>query len=74
MNKPVKNLSASVHQKLFNGSHETNQLFNELIQYYGIERLLYRLSLSQYSRQFMRNMTLCLNLWAKVNERIRQGE
>jgi hypothetical protein len=38
MNKPVKNLSASVHQELLNRSHETNQPFNELTQYYGIEQ------------------------------------
>ncbi len=37
MNKPVRNLSASVHQKLLNKSHETGQSFNELIQYYGFE-------------------------------------
>ena len=69
MNKPVKNLSASVHQKLFNGSHETNQLFNELIQYYGIERFLYRLSLSQYSRQFILKGALMFNVWGMANFR-----
>lgn len=69
MNKPVKNLSASVHQKLLNRSHETNQPFNELIQYYGIERLLYRLSLSQYSRQFILKGALMFNVWGMANFR-----
>ena len=69
MNNPVKNLSASVHQKLLNRSHETNQPFNELIQYYGIERLLYRLSLSQYSRQFILKGALMFNVWGMANFR-----
>jgi len=63
MNKPVRNLSASVHQKLLNKSHETGQSFNELIQYYGIERLLYRLSFSQYSHQFILKGALMFKAW-----------
>ena len=69
MNKPVKNLSASVHQRLLNKSRETNQPFNELIQYYGIERLLYRLSLSQYSRQFVLKGALMFKAWGMANFR-----
>lgn len=69
MNKPVKNLSASVHQRLLNKSRETNQSFNELIQYYGIERLLYRLSLSQYSRQFILKGALMFKAWGMANFR-----
>jgi hypothetical protein len=69
MNKPAKNLSASVHQRLLNKSRETNQPFNELIQYYGIERLLYRLSLSQYSRQFVLKGALMFKAWGMANFR-----
>jgi hypothetical protein len=69
MNKPVKNLSVSVHQRLLNKSRETNQPFNELIQYYGIERLLYRLSLSPYSRQFVLKGALMFKAWGMANFR-----
>jgi len=53
VNKPIKNLAASIHQRFLNKSHKTGQPFNELVQYYGIERLLYRLSISEYADQFI---------------------
>ena len=40
--KPVKNIPASVKQKLLNLSRKDKQPFNELIQYYSMERFLYR--------------------------------
>ena len=69
MNKPIKNLPASIHQRLLNKSHETGQPFNELIQYYGIERLLYRLSISEYSSQFILKGALMFNVWGMANLR-----
>jgi hypothetical protein len=53
MNVEKKNLPASIHQKLLNKARQSGRAFNEMLQYYAIERLLYRLSISSiqnYSR------------------------
>jgi len=44
-----KNMSASVRQRLFNRAKLDRRPFNELLQYYAMERFLYR-SLSIRSR------------------------
>jgi hypothetical protein len=40
----VKNLLASVHARLQNRARATKRPFQELLQYYAMERFLYRLS------------------------------
>ena len=40
----VKNLEASVHARLQNHARATKRPFQELLQYYAMERFLYRLS------------------------------
>jgi predicted nucleotidyltransferase component of viral defense system len=62
-NDEIKNLAASVHQKLLNKAHETNRPFNELLQYYAIERFLYRLSRSPFVKKFVLKGALLLNVW-----------
>ena len=44
--------AASVHQRLLNRAKETNRPFNELLQYFALERFLYRLGNSPYSGSF----------------------
>ncbi len=46
--KPVRNVAASVHQKLLNVAKHTSRPFNEIAQYYAIERWLYRLAKSDF--------------------------
>ena len=46
---PLKNVAASVHQRLLNRARETGRPFNELLQYFAMERLLYRLSVSPHA-------------------------
>ena len=36
--RPLKNIPASVHQRLLNLARETNRPFNEVLQYFAIER------------------------------------
>lgn len=50
---PSKNLAVSVHQKLLNKSRDENRVFNELLQYYAMERFLYRLGESAFTNQFV---------------------
>jgi hypothetical protein len=46
--KPIKNVAGSVHQRLLNVAKQTSRPFNEIVQYYAIERWLYRLARSDY--------------------------
>ena len=47
----VKNMGASVRQRLLNYAKANNRPFAEVLQYYAMERFLYRLSVSPHARQ-----------------------
>jgi hypothetical protein len=47
--RPSKNIAASVRQRLLNKAKETGRTFSELLQYFAMERFLYRLSKSRYA-------------------------
>jgi predicted nucleotidyltransferase component of viral defense system len=51
--KPVKNLPASVKIRLTTLARDTSRPFNEVLQYYAIERFLFRLSCSPHHRNFI---------------------
>lgn len=59
----VKNLPVSVRQLLLNKAHATNRPFNEILQYYAIERFLYRISQSSYSDKFILKGALMFLAW-----------
>jgi hypothetical protein len=59
----LRNIAASVHQRLLNKSKESVRPFNELFQYYAIERFLYRLSRSSYAEKFILKGALMLMVW-----------
>jgi hypothetical protein len=61
--KNIKNVAASVRQKLLNKSKELSRPFNELLQYYGLERFLYRLSSSKYRGKFILKGALLFTVW-----------
>lgn len=42
--RPAKNVPASVHQRLLNLARQTNRPFNDLLQYFAIQRFLFRFS------------------------------
>lgn len=44
MKREVENIPASIQARLKNKADESNRPFNEILQYYGMERFLYRLS------------------------------
>ena len=60
--KQIKNVPASVKQKLLNISRKDNRPFNELLQYYAMERFLYRLSQSNYADSFVLKGALALQV------------
>ena len=57
------NLPASVHQLLLNKARQTHRPFNELLQYYAMERFLYRLSKSPYAARFILKGALMFTAW-----------
>jgi len=58
-----KNISESVRQRLLNRAKQENRSFNELLQYYAMERFLYRFSVSEYVDNFILKGALMLRVW-----------
>ncbi len=69
MRPGIKNLPASVLARLRNYARETNQTFNEVLTYYGLERFLYRISKSQYKDQFVLKGALVMFTWPQSHIR-----
>lgn len=63
MKKGYKNTTASLRQRLLNKARETARPFNELLQYFAMERFLYRLSKSPYANDFVLKGALMLTVW-----------
>jgi predicted nucleotidyltransferase component of viral defense system len=61
--RQVKDMAASVHQRLLNKSRQTGRPFIEVLQYYAMERFLYRLSKSAFSDRFILKGALMLTVW-----------
>lgn len=59
----ARNIAASVHQRLLNKAKETKRPFNELLQYYTMERFLYRLSKSKHANKFVLKGAMMLTVW-----------
>ena len=60
--KQITNVPASVRQRLLNISRKNKRPFNELMQYYAMERFLYRLSQSDYADSFILKGALALQV------------
>lgn len=58
-----KNIAASIHQRLLNVARETGRPFNEVLQYFAMERLLYRLSCSDHKDSFVLKGALLFRVW-----------
>lgn len=61
--KAVKNIPASVRQKLLNHSRERGERFTDLLLRFGIERLLYRIARSRYSDRFLLKGAMLFAVW-----------
>jgi hypothetical protein len=59
----TKNLAASIHQKLLNYARANDRPFNEVLQYFALERFLYRLGRSPFRQQFVLKGALMLTVW-----------
>ncbi len=66
MAKDMKNLAASVHQRLLNRAKETSRPFNELLQHFAIERFIYRLSKSPHAHRFLLKGASMFSVWTEL--------
>jgi hypothetical protein len=59
----IKNLPASVQARLQNDARTSTRPFHELLQYYAMERFLYRLSKTPHRACFVLKGALMLHVW-----------
>ncbi len=67
--KILKDVPASVRQRLFNRSKKDERPFIELLRYYAMERFLYRLSQSPHASRFVLKGALMLSVWNTSTQR-----
>lgn len=58
-----KNLPASIHARLLNLARAADRPLNEFLQYYAIERFLYRLGQTRFRRKFVLKGAQMLRVW-----------
>jgi len=63
MKENIKNIEASVRDRLRNKAKESRRPFAEILQYYGMERFLYRFSRSEYKDRFILKGALMFAVW-----------
>ena len=70
--KQLNNLIQSISQRLLNISRNQKIDYNFILQRYGAERFLYRLSISDYSSQFTLKGASLFLVWFGKNFRVTQ--
>ena len=63
MKEPVKNIPASILARLRNQAEVLERPFAEILQYYAMERFLYRLSKTTYAKKFVLKGGLLFYVW-----------
>lgn len=63
MAKQPKDIAASVRQRLLNLARAEGQLFDVVLVAFGLERLVYRLSVSEYRDRFVLKGGMLVTLW-----------
>ncbi len=64
MPRNARNVAASVRQRLLNLSKERGQDFNVVLTQYALERLLYRISKSDYANRFVLKGAMLFVVWS----------
>lgn len=63
MAKAFANIAASVRQRLLNHARQNKQAFDAVLVAYGLERLIYRLSVSNYRDRYVLKGGMLVTLW-----------
>ncbi len=66
----LQNVSASVHQRLLNIARETARPFDEVLQYFAMERFLYRLNQTKHADSFVLKGALLFRIWLTWTTRL----
>lgn len=61
--RKIKNVAASVRQRLLNVAQASGRPFQEVLQYFAMERFLFRLSQSKHADRFVLKGALMLTVW-----------
>lgn len=64
-NKTIKNVAASVRERLYQLSQKRGEDFQLMLTRYGLERLLYRLGRSKYRDRFVLKGAMLFSLWGE---------
>lgn len=67
--KEIRNLSHSVHDRLLGLAHRTQQPYDLVLVRYALERLLYRLSCSEYQSRFVLKGAFLFAAWREAASR-----
>ena len=65
----ARDIGASVRQRLLNQARAHERPFQELLQYFAMERFLYRLSISRFADRFVLKGALLLTAWRAPQSR-----
>ncbi|MGC1375655.1 MAG: nucleotidyl transferase AbiEii/AbiGii toxin family protein [Anaerolineales bacterium] len=63
MSEHPRDMAASIHGRLVNEARKLGRPFGEILQYYGMERFLYRLSKTEYADNFILKGGLVFHGW-----------
>jgi len=63
------NITASIRRRLYDLSRKRGEDFQLILTWYAAERLLYRLSRSKHSREFILKGAMLLNIWMDRSHR-----
>jgi predicted nucleotidyltransferase component of viral defense system len=66
MRKPIRNMGASVRDRLLSHARERDQPFELLLTRYVLERLLYRLSTTRHRDRFALKGAMLMTTWLEV--------
>ncbi len=70
MAKTPKNLTASIRQRLLDLSRREGRVFDVVLVTYGLERLIFRMSISDYRDQFILKGGMLVTLWIEDESRV----
>lgn len=65
----LKNVGASVRQRLLNVSREQNTDFGVILSNYALERFLYRLGISEHKDRFVLKGAMLFRIWSEEPHR-----
>ena len=66
----ITNLPASIHDRLLGLARKQGMQYQEMLQYFAMERFLYRLSCSSHAKAFVLKGALMLRVWQIPQSRL----